>query len=171
MQTSPVNPRNAPSQSHHENQKQWAFFGRIWSEEQTTLFLLGIPVIRKEKTSEQDVLRLLGIPMVKIQYEQFEKKTLFLGIPISSRPNYRYLERRINESVNRLHSISGAPIAARSNKTISLSLQDARELLNKLPSYQLICDARDGRLILEDELTIVTKQMEKLLASEGRIDG
>ena len=171
MQKNPENLQYTPTQNHSETPKRRVFFGRVWSETQTSLFLFGIPVIRKEKTPERDVLWLLGIPVVKIHYEQFEKKTLFLGVPIASRPNYRYLEQRISESVNRLHSLSSAPITVRSKKSVSISLPEAREMLHKLPSYQLMCDTRDGRLLLKDELTTVTKQMEKLLAEEDRIDG
>lgn len=170
MQDKPVNPQYTSSPRYRESRKQWAFFGRVWSEEQTSLFLFGIPVIRKEKSPQQDRLRLLGIPAIKIQYDQFEKKTFVLGILVASRPNYRYLEQRITDSVYRLRLLSGAPVTVQSSKSTKLTLPEAREMIHKLPSYQLMCDTRDGRLLLEDELKIVTKQMEKLLAAEDRID-
>jgi len=67
--------------------------------------------------------------------------------------------------------LPSAPAKLRSNQSELVTLTQAREILNKLPSYQLMCDTRDGRLLLKDELTIVTRQMEKLLAPEKKIDG
>ncbi|MEN6635495.1 MAG: hypothetical protein ABFC56_06570 [Clostridiaceae bacterium] len=171
MQQNPENLQYTPAQNHSENPKRRVFFGRVWSETQTTLFLFGIPAVCKEKTRDRDVLRLIGIPVIKTYYDTFDKKTRFLGVPVSIRPNYRYLEQRISDSINCLNMLPGAPTKLRSNQSELVTLAEARAILRKLPSYQLMCDLKEGRLLLEDELTIVTHQMEKLLAPEGKIDG
>ena len=146
-------------------------FGRVWTREHTRYYVLGIPLIQKQKSPELDVLKLIGIPVIKTYYDKFDKKTRFLGIPVSIRPNYRYLEQQISNSINCLNLLPSAPTKLRTNQSEFVTLAEARAILRKLPSSQLMCDVREGRLLLEDELTIVTHQMEKLLAPEDKIDG
>lgn len=146
-------------------------FGRVWTREHTKYYVLGIPLIQKQKSPGFDVLKLIGIPVIKTYYDKFDKKTQFLGVPVSIRPNYRYLEQRISGSINCLNMLPGVPTKLRSNQSKLVTLAEARAILRKLPSYQLMCDMKERRLLLEEELTIVTHQMEKLLAPEGKIDG
>ena len=160
-----------PQLSTVQTRSKRVLFGRVWSEACTTFYVLGIPFMLKEKTTERDVLRLIGIPVVMTYYDRFERKTRFLGFPVSTRPNYRYLEQQIADSLNCLHALPKAPAGLRTKQSLPPTLSEARERLYKLPSYQLMCDTRDGRLLLKDELTIVTAQMEKLLAEEDKIDG
>lgn len=164
-------PRSTPAQFSTATLGKRVLFGRVWSEARTSYYFLGIPLIRKEKTQERDALRFIGIPVITTYYDKFDKKTRFLGILISTRPNYRYLEQRIADSFNYLHMLPKEPAKLRSKQSEPVTLAQAREMLLKLPSYQLMCDTRDGRLLLEDELKIVTRQMERLLAPEETIDG
>ena len=171
MENQDTNPQSLSAQPDAATSGKRVLFGRVWTREHTKYYVLGIPLFQKKKSAELDVLKLFGIPVVKTFYDRFDKKTRFLGIPVSIRPNYRYLEQQISDSIDCLNVLPGTPAKLRSSQSGLVTLTQAREILNKLPSYQLMCDTRDGRLLLKDELTIVTRQMEKLLAPEEKIDG
>ena len=171
MQVKAEIPRSTPAQSSAAARGKRFLFGRVWSEARTSFYILGVPLICKEKAPERDVLKFIGIPVIKTYYNKFDKKTRFLGIPVSTRPNYRYLEQRIAGSISCLRALPNEPVKPCSNPSSPITLSQAREILSKLPSYQLMCDTRDGRLLQKDELMIVTQQVEKLLAPEGKIDG
>lgn len=84
----------------------------------------------------------------------------FLGIPVSTRPDLGFLEQQIARQIDSLLAIP-LPTDGQSGGAEDDAVQAGRQRLANLPSYRLMCKARDGAMRLEDELPIVTAQAEQ----------
>lgn len=136
---------------------KYRLFRRVWTPDMTTFFILGIPVLRKDRSPMEEIVRFLGIPVRKTRFLGFERKTYLFGIPVAVRTNLPYVEQFILHSLNRLNAIPVPPTAPGDEADAARATE--RERLLALPSYRLMCRARDGELRLEDELRVVTAQI------------
>jgi hypothetical protein len=132
-------------------------FRRVRTPDSTAFWILGIPVLRRDKSPMEETVRFLGIPVKRTRFLGFERKIYLFGIPVAVRTNLPYLEQFILRSLNRLNAIAVPPTAPGGEADAARATE--RERLLALPSYRLMCRARDGELRLEDELKIVTAQI------------
>ena len=166
---------------HHSTQSQASFtnevqrktkrvlFGRVWSNQVTRFYVFGIVLLQKEKTPEQDAVKLLGVPLFQTRHIGYEKKHYLFGIPLVTRPNIRFLEEQVSKQIDRLLSLP-ASCAPKDPLADDAALRAGMERLFDMPTYRVMCDARDHIITLESELQIVTAQVEQSLAQEGKIN-
>lgn len=139
-------------------------FGKVWTEQLTTLYCLGLPVARKVKGAEQHTIRIFGIPILKEKFRYYEVVTYVGFVPVKRRLNYLYLEEQVN-----LYMGSFDHALYQLNHRINHLLQEKvvghgtelplEQRLDNVRAYQLIQTVEKGHMTLRDELLQVNRMM------------
>ena len=151
---------------HKNKQKRstaGGLFRRVWTPEETIYYTFGLPVLRKNKSPEAETVRFIGLPITKTYIQNLEQKTFLFGIPVGTRINHRYFEQSVFHLLDRLNSL---PIQTTSANNEYAALTDR---LHALPAFQLMCQARDRKLKLEDEVKIVTAEVVQKMKTRNPI--
>lgn len=155
--------KNPQHQNEQRKPTAGGLFRRVWTPEETIYYAFGFPVLRKNKSPEAETVRFIGIPITKTYIQNFEQKTFLFGIPVATRVNHRYFEQSVFHLLDRLNSL---PIQTTSANKKYAALTDR---LHALPAFQLMCQARDGKLKLEDEVKAVTAEVVQKMESRNPI--
>ncbi len=115
----------------------------------------GRGLIRLVRTPEQETILFLGIPIKTARYSGYQRTVYVLGIPVAVRIDPSLFEQSVHRMLDRINALHDKE-----------QQRSADERAASLPSYELMCQARDGALRLEDELKIVTQQVVLLMDAQ-----
>jgi len=125
----------------------------------------GRGLIRLVRTPEQETILFLGIPIKTARYSGYQRTVYVLGIPVAVRIDPSLFEQSVHRMLDRINALHDKEQQRSSD---DLPRMTATERAASLPSYELMCQARDGALRLEDELKIVTQQVVLLMDAQQR---
>jgi len=105
----------------------------------------------------------LGIPIKTARYTGCQRTVYILGIPVAARIDPSLFEQSVHSMLDRINALHDQEQQSGADDPPRIT---ATERAAALPSYELMCQARDGALRLEDELKIVTQQVVRLLDAQ-----
>jgi len=123
----------------------------------------GRGLIRLVRTPEQETVLFLGIPVKTTRYSGYQRTVSVFGVPVAVRIDPNLFEQSVHRMLDRINALHDKEQQSGAG---DLPRMTAAERAASLPSYQLMCQARDGELRLEDELKIVTQQVVRLLDTQ-----
>lgn len=141
-------------------------FGRVWTEQCTTIYFFSLPIARKVKQKEQHTTKIFGVPLLRRKFCYYEVVTYLGPFPIKRRPNYLYLEEQIELYVSSfnhaLHQL---------NHRLNAEFRQAEELqrneiplercLDDMHTWRLLRAVEQGQVTLRDELLRVKEMMDR----------
>ena len=129
----------------------------------TVSAVTGRGLIRLVRTPERETTLFLGIPIKTTRYTGCQRTVYILGIPVSVRIEPSLFEQSVHSMLDRINALLDKEQQGGVDDPPRMT---ATERAAALPSYELMCQARDGALRLEDELKIVTQQVVRLMDAQ-----
>jgi hypothetical protein len=127
----------------------------------------GHGLIRRVRTPEQETIRFLGIPVKTTRFSAYQRTIYLCGIRVAKRIDPALFERSVHHMLDRINALHDQEQSSRADEPPRMT---PTERAAALPSYGLMCQARDGQLRLEDELKIVTRQVVSLMNAQQSND-
>lgn len=68
-----------------------------WTPRKTTLKLLGIPVVSKNKEGFQTTFKVLGVPLFRREWKEYQERTFFLYFCVRTKPYWPHIKQRLDD--------------------------------------------------------------------------